>query len=166
MGRLRLLKCVSLEAHCRQVVLLADAILISVMVHNGLGLHTSQLSLFQLQTLGPLILARASLTIIATVWSKTSFAVTLLRLAEGWLKPVLWFILVTMNIAMGLSVVFGFVQCTPIAKSINMTLPGTCWPFTTLLYYSMSSGSEWNPLLNIAPRVTAGLSLLHGLTNL
>jgi hypothetical protein len=155
------------RSRASQVVLIGDAVLVSVMVHNGMGEHTYDITPQQFEVLGPLIVARATLTIIATVWTKTSFAVTVLRLAEGWLKWVLWYIIISMNIAMGLSAIFGYVQCTPIAKSINHLLPGTCWDANVLIDYSIFSGGEFTNdllLLHCFCIASALLVLLRGVT--
>lgn len=78
-------------------------------------------------------------SLTAAIWSKTSFALTLLRLTQGWLKMVVWFIIISMNIAMGLSALFIWVQCTPIEKSWNFFAEGTCWPPEVLVHYNIFS---------------------------
>lgn len=65
--------------------------------------------------------------ITGAVWSKTSFGLTLLRVTEGKLKAAMWFMIVSMNVAMGLSALLPWVQCSPIEKSWDNTIPGTCW---------------------------------------
>jgi len=67
-------------------------------------------------------------SILAAVLSKTSFAITLLRILNGWMKGFVWFIIISVNIAMGLSALFGWVQCSPVAKVWQIDLPGSCWP--------------------------------------
>lgn len=74
-----------------------------------------------------LINAGGSATLTAATWSKTSFALTLLRLTEGKVKWVLWFIIITMNIFMGLSALFNWIQCTPVNKAWDVFVDGTCW---------------------------------------
>jgi hypothetical protein len=78
-------------------------------------------------------------SLTAAIWSKTSFALTLLRLTEGWMKVVVWFIIISMNIAMGLSALFIWVQCTPIEKSWNVLMEGTCWSPEVLVHYNYFS---------------------------
>ncbi|OIW28115.1 hypothetical protein CONLIGDRAFT_655703 [Coniochaeta ligniaria NRRL 30616] len=80
-------------------------------------------------------------SLTAAIWSKTSFALTLLRLTQGWLKLVVWFIIISMNIAMGLSALFVWVQCTPIEKSWNPFIDGTCWPPYVLVHYNIFSAA-------------------------
>ncbi|KAI0025148.1 hypothetical protein F4780DRAFT_792719 [Xylariomycetidae sp. FL0641] len=67
------------------------------------------------------------LLVLGAVWSKTSFAVTLLRLAGGWTTVAVWVVIATMNAFMVFSAVVNFVQCDPVAKVWNHFLPGRCW---------------------------------------
>ncbi|KAH9907833.1 hypothetical protein F4778DRAFT_797913 [Xylariomycetidae sp. FL2044] len=66
--------------------------------------------------------------VLAAVWSKTSFAVTLLRITNGWLKVTIWVIIATMNVFMIFSALVNFIQCSPVEKVWKPQLPGTCWP--------------------------------------
>ncbi|KAI8944400.1 hypothetical protein F4801DRAFT_571936 [Xylaria longipes] len=75
-------------------------------------------------------------SILAAAISKTSFALTLLRISNGWVKCVVWFAISTVNVVMGLSIIFNWVQCTPLEKNFNIFLPGSCWPATTLIGYN------------------------------
>lgn len=88
-----------------------------------------------------LINAAGSTTLTAAIWSKTSFALTLLRLTEGWIKGLIWFIIVSMNIAMGLSALFNWIQCTPIDSTWNFQPDRVCWdPMIVPRYNMFSSG--------------------------
>ncbi|KAI0429361.1 hypothetical protein F5Y09DRAFT_342794 [Xylaria sp. FL1042] len=75
-------------------------------------------------------------SILAATISKTSFALTLLRISSGWAKWTVWFVIVTINVAMSLSLIFNWVQCTPVEKNFDFTLPGSCWPKETLIGYN------------------------------
>ncbi|KAI1422472.1 hypothetical protein F5Y12DRAFT_762757 [Xylaria sp. FL1777] len=75
-------------------------------------------------------------SILAAAISKTSFALTLLRISSGWVKWTIWFVIVTINVAMGLSLIFNWIQCTPVEKNFNFSIPGSCWPRTTLIAYN------------------------------
>ncbi|KAF2963223.1 hypothetical protein GQX73_g10345 [Xylaria multiplex] len=75
-------------------------------------------------------------SILAAAISKTSFALTLLRISSGWIKYTIWFAIVTINIAMSLSLIFNWVQCTPVEKNFNFSVPGSCWPRETLIGYN------------------------------
>lgn len=78
-------------------------------------------------------------SLTAATWSKTSFALTMLRLTDGWTKMLIWFIIVSTNIAMGLSALFVWVQCTPVQKAWNPFMDGTCWHPSVIVHYNIFS---------------------------
>lgn len=82
-----------------------------------------------------------TLSLTAATWSKTSFALTLLRLTNGWTKGLIWFIIITTNIAMGLSALFIWVQCMPIRKSWDPFVDGRCWSPTVIVHYNIFSAA-------------------------
>ncbi|KAM7210722.1 hypothetical protein V8F06_013900 [Rhypophila decipiens] len=63
----------------------------------------------------------------AVVWSKTAFAITLLRLTEGKTKAFVWFVVISMNVIMTAEVILVWIKCTPVQKTWDKTVPGTCW---------------------------------------
>ncbi|KAI0186637.1 hypothetical protein EV127DRAFT_167226 [Xylaria flabelliformis] len=75
-------------------------------------------------------------SLLAAAISKTSFALTLLRISNGWVKCVVWFAIVTVNAVVGLSIIFNWVQCTPVEKNFYIFIPGSCWPRETLIGYN------------------------------
>ncbi|KAJ5380321.1 uncharacterized protein N7496_002749 [Penicillium cataractarum] len=69
--------------------------------------------------------------IFGCVFSKTSFAFTLLRIVtKTWMKVLIWFIIVTMNAIMWLCGICYLAQCKPAAALWNAKLLATakCWP--------------------------------------
>ncbi|KAF3389232.1 hypothetical protein F1880_004088 [Penicillium rolfsii] len=71
------------------------------------------------------------LVILSCVFSKTSFAFTLMRIVtKTWMKVLLWFIIVTMNAVMWLCAICYLAQCKPAAALWNAKLLATakCWP--------------------------------------
>ncbi|KAK3988972.1 hypothetical protein QBC44DRAFT_397239 [Cladorrhinum sp. PSN332] len=100
-----------------------------------------------------LTMTRTTVTVTAAAWSKTSFAITLLRIAKGWVKWLVWFIIITMNVALGLNAMISWVACQPIQKSWDPTLPGTCIPsaITALGYLSGSYSAACDFTLALLP---------------
>ncbi|KAB5518153.1 hypothetical protein GE09DRAFT_1066142 [Coniochaeta sp. 2T2.1] len=78
-----------------------------------------------------------SFSILAALWSKTSFAITVLRISAGWTKKFVWFIIVSVNIALGLSIAFTWGQCVPFQKIYNPSLPGHCLPKKYQIRYNI-----------------------------
>lgn len=94
---------------------------------------------------------RTTFTVVAACWSKTSFGITLTRITDGWTKRFIYILLVSMNIFLGLSGLFPWVNCTPIKKSWSPFTEGTCWPSKTLVHYNIFSGGR-RIVVSIRPR--------------
>ena len=124
-------------------MLVADAALTSVLVARGYGRHSYDLTPQQLASFSPIIIIRASFTIIAAAWSKTSFAITVLRIAEGGMRWLLWYIIVSVNLALGAAVLVGWIPCQPIAKIWDQSIPGTCWPIDSVAAVILFASSEY-----------------------
>ncbi|KAG7283942.1 hypothetical protein NEMBOFW57_010300 [Staphylotrichum longicolle] len=88
----------------------------------------SQFNFHNLDTFLLLSNLAGTFSILAALWSKTSFAVTVLRISSGWLKVLVWFIIITVNACLGVAVAITWAQCTPIEKVWQPLLPGECWP--------------------------------------
>lgn len=79
---------------------------------------------------------------VTTSRSKTSFGFTLLHITDGWIKKVTWFCIISMNIAMFLSALFPWVNCTPVQKAWDLSVEGgTCWDLRVIVYYDMFSAA-------------------------
>jgi hypothetical protein len=82
--------------------------------------------------------------ILAVSISKTSFAVTLLRLTTNtWQRYLLWYIIASLNLIMGLCGLFTFIQCSPVDKLWNLSTPGTCWEPTVQIRYAIFAGCKY-----------------------
>src|SRR3569833_590984 len=128
-----------------QVALVISGSLVSVLISRGLGHHTWDLTIAQLTSFSPVILVRITLTIIAASLSKTSFAITVLRIAEGRKRWLLWFIIISMIMALGGAALVVWIGCKPIAKTWDPSIPGTCWPVSTNAAVNVFAGSEFYP---------------------
>jgi hypothetical protein len=120
-----------------QLVHIVDCATLSVMIEQGYGVHPWDGPPF---TNFVLLMVRTTFTVTAASWSKTAFAATMLRFVDGWMKWVVWFIIVSMNIVMALNAMIGWVSCTPIQKSWNMTMDGTCIDVSVILTIGYVAG--------------------------
>ncbi|KAH8655321.1 hypothetical protein BX600DRAFT_525261 [Xylariales sp. PMI_506] len=114
-------------------------------VKLGFGSHLSEIPPANLSQLGLLGQVTAFISILAALNSKTSFAITILRVTSGqtssvWMKVAVWIIIVSMNFFMLLSALFVWIQCTPVTKIWDRTLPGTCWNENVVPIYNTFSG--------------------------
>lgn len=77
-------------------------------------------------------------SIIAAAWSKTSFAFTLLRIAEArWMRFLVWFFIISLNIALGGGVLITWIQCWPVEKTWRPSTEGSCWPKHIHVHYNI-----------------------------
>ena len=83
-----------------------------------------------------------SFSILAALWSKTSFAVTVLRISSGWFKALVWFIIITVNACLGVAIAMTCAQCTPIEKVWHPHLTGECWPKGVQIKYNIFTAGE------------------------
>ncbi|KAF3351746.1 hypothetical protein VD0002_g9730 [Verticillium dahliae] len=106
-----------------------------------------------------------SFSIVAAAWSKTSFALTLQRLAsERWMRWLIWFLIVSMNLVLGGAVLITWVQCSPVDKTWRtVAVEGTCWPQHVHRNYNIASSAysgAMDVLLAMLPwRMIWGLEL-------
>ncbi|KAK3395248.1 hypothetical protein B0H63DRAFT_387575 [Podospora didyma] len=68
--------------------------------------------------------------ILATLWSKTSFTLTLLRITQSgcWLHRAVWAVAISINLAIGLSLLIQWFWCWPSEKIWNRDVKGQCLP--------------------------------------
>ncbi|KAK3328721.1 hypothetical protein B0H66DRAFT_578817 [Apodospora peruviana] len=123
------------------VCITIECALLTVMTSLGYGLHIWDFDLNNMSRLLVIVNVAGSFSVTAAIWSKTSFAFTLLRLTDGWIKVFIWFIIVSMNIAMGLSALFPWVTCTPVQMAWDLTVTGTCWNPSVLVNYNIFSAA-------------------------
>ncbi|CAH0056297.1 unnamed protein product [Clonostachys solani] len=110
----------------------------SYIVTLGFGRHMATISTENLKTINLYTILVATFGIIATTTSKTSFALTLYRIAtNNWMKYFLIFVIVSINISMNLVWIFGFAKCSPPEKVWDGSVPGTCWNKQNLTKYQL-----------------------------
>ncbi|KAM5342258.1 hypothetical protein ACJ41O_013224 [Fusarium nematophilum] len=120
------------------VALLIAVSINTYLVSLGFGHHIWTISDDNLKIINLNTILVATFGIIATTTSKTSFAITLYRIAtNAWMKRFLVFVIVTINLTMNLVWIFGFAKCTPIEKVWDSDVPGTCWNRTHLVRYQL-----------------------------
>lgn len=107
-----------------------------------IGRHAWDMEIKDFVRMTILLGARATTTIVAIVWTKTAFAITLLRLTEGKVRLVCWFIIVSLSIAMGFSAAVPWISCTPVQKSWDRSVPGTCWGDDNVIKIWVGTGGK------------------------
>jgi len=127
----------SLIGLVQQVIHLVACILLSVMVSMGYGRHPWDV---EHQVDNVVTMVRTTLTVTAAAWSKTAFGITILRLGEGQMKWILWFIIVSLNIVSAIHAMFPWVNCQPLPKSWYSSLDGSCMSASIIRDLGYASG--------------------------
>ncbi|KAK3680778.1 hypothetical protein B0T22DRAFT_377321 [Podospora appendiculata] len=110
---------------------------VSVCVTLGFGRPLSEFNFKNLEVFLLISNLAGTFSILAALWSKTSFAITVLRISSGWVKVLVWFIIVTVNISLGVAIAITWGQCTPVAKIWRPHLEGECWPKYIQIRYNI-----------------------------
>ncbi|KAM0278416.1 hypothetical protein ACHAQH_005171 [Verticillium albo-atrum] len=120
-------------------VTLAIAVAINTyIVTLGFGDHVWTVRDENLRAINLNTILVATFGIIATTTSKSSFAMTLYRLSTAaWMRYLLIFIMITINISMNMIWVFGLAKCQPLERVFDNKVPGTCWDPKKLLKYQL-----------------------------
>lgn len=84
---------------------------------------------------------------IAITLSKISFALTLLRLTEGWWRYLVWFTIVTMALLCIPAAVLPWIQCRPFEKGLDDSIPGECFDKNISIEYGIFM-SAWNAAMD------------------
>ena len=127
----------------QQITILVSSAMLTEGTKVGIGLHYEDMNLRDMPKMAWISYGAGFCATLATIWSKTSFGITLLRLSNGWVKWLVWFIIITTNIVHGFSAAMMWVQCWPVAKLWTYNMEGTCWP-TSLVenYQTFSNGTS------------------------
>lgn len=116
------------------------------MIPLGFGTPLVDVDPANLTKIGLISNVASTFSMLAAVLSKTSFAVTLLRITTDYTKMFVWFVIGIMNIAMGLAALFTWVKCNPVRKTWDPSIPGTCLDTHAMTVYSVFAAGENVPL--------------------
>lgn len=80
---------------------------------------------------------------IALAVGKSSFALTLLPIAKkAWQRNLLWFIIISLNLAVWICGFALFFQCSPVRKAWDSTVVGKCWSPASQANVGVAAGGE------------------------
>ncbi|KAH8648679.1 hypothetical protein BX600DRAFT_442966 [Xylariales sp. PMI_506] len=135
------------------IVFIGITVFTHLEVQLGFGYHVYEIPTENLAILGFYGQLTAFFSILGALWSKTSFALTMLRLTSGnisfnWIRVTIWSIIITMNVFMLLSGLLTWIQCTPVNKIWDRTAPGTCWDADVVPAYDTFSG-VWSGIMDL-----------------
>ncbi|KAK4195693.1 hypothetical protein QBC40DRAFT_185167 [Triangularia verruculosa] len=113
------------------ILLATQAGLVSHVVGLGYGRQVIPVENFPFLPIPVNILS--TLLIIANLWGKTSFALTLLRIPERWMRVCVWFILISLTGSLVVSAVMVWISC------LDFSLRGRCVPVDVSIRYNIFS---------------------------
>lgn len=133
-----------------QICLALYAALTIASTKHGIGHHIETINPEDLVVAVKFLFIGEFFAIIAVAISKTSFAVTLLRLATAkWHRVLIWSVTVTVNLSMWLCAIIIFVQCSPSEKLWDTKVEGTCWDPHIQIDYAVFAGCMFPSLLTL-----------------
>lgn len=110
-------------------------------VAYGLGLHHAFANPDSMIELQLNVVIATVFSVLGAAWSKTSFAITILRLTTGGLHYMIWFVIVSMNTVLTFNAVLQFLWCQPVYVAWNAGRGGTCWDKKVIIYYSIAAAA-------------------------
>ncbi|KAK1756994.1 hypothetical protein QBC47DRAFT_451496 [Echria macrotheca] len=123
------------------IAILIMSALTTVCVSLGAGKHTWDFPIENLSEMIRVYAVAGTFGICASIWSKTSFALTILRLTDGWLRKFVWFLIISMNVFMGVTALMNWIHCWPVHKLWDFSVEGTCWPDHIVVEYDIFSAA-------------------------
>ncbi|KAK4173536.1 hypothetical protein QBC36DRAFT_359783 [Triangularia setosa] len=112
------------------MMFIACAILCQLVINLGFGRYPCDIPPDHHPTIAFVGATLGSCVSILTIsWSKTSFAITILRLSPSGsvLRNIAWFVLISMNALMIVQAMVVWVKCNPVWKNWDMSVEGSCW---------------------------------------
>jgi len=141
---LRLWKCrTAANMVTLRASLFLGCLLQSADVRIGYGINITDLTPSQQVTSRIVSQIAGFFLILAALWSKVSFAVTLLRISDGWIKGTVWCVIISVNLVLGGSVAMQWFWCWPSARIWNRDISGTCLPRNVVNGYNMAAAGRW-----------------------
>jgi len=124
------------------VCVVAASAFLTAAIPHGLGRHARFLDPEGLSEVLRLSYLAAVLTIIASVWSKVSFALFLLRISSSgcteWTRRAILGIIISLNVMLAAVVTVIVISCRPMEKTWKPEIEGTCFDDNVKVYSTMA----------------------------
>ncbi|KAL1893748.1 hypothetical protein Sste5346_006251 [Sporothrix stenoceras] len=122
------------------IVLTAAVILNVIDVGYGYGRHSWDVNPAHIANIATNGTVSGTLILLAACWSKTSFAFTLLRLPIGWMRSLVWTIIITLNVAMHMSALSIWIECPFVPASVLDVGDRICIPIPMAVKFGIVVG--------------------------
>lgn len=147
-------------------MLLVSIGLLTYAVSLGFGQHITEISTNTSTNLHFLIYITSIFSLLGTAWSKTSFALTLIRITEGSLRTAIWVVIASVNMALVANAILPFLRCSPVERNWDiLVFEGECWDANISLSYSMFAAAfsgAMDVLLALVPWMVITQTQMNG----
>lgn len=105
----------------------------------GLGSHVGSLATqdYQGASLQLMVIIATVFSVLGAAWSKTSFALTLLRITKGPVNWLVWVVIISLNVILTFNVIIQFIWCSPSAAAWTAIHGARCWPRAVSVDYTI-----------------------------
>ncbi|KZL69497.1 hypothetical protein CT0861_04717 [Colletotrichum tofieldiae] len=141
-------------------VLATDASLNEFIIKSRFGRPGFPITVDNISVLAVIGLASITCSFVGQVWSKTAFAISLLRICDGWKKAFVWFSIISMNILFAFSALSFWIGCVPLEKRWKPFSDGTCYDLKWVVSFGIFV-SVYSGLLDIALAIIPWLILMR-----
>ncbi|ROV91508.1 hypothetical protein VMCG_09430 [Cytospora schulzeri] len=84
-----------------------------------------------------MIVVATTFSVLGAAWSKTSFALTLLRITKGTLYWMIWAVIISLNIVLTFNAILQFIWCTPAKAVWDVMVAHKCWKRAIVVDYTI-----------------------------
>lgn len=84
-----------------------------------------------------MIVVATTFSVLGAAWSKTSFALTLLRITKGALYWMIWAVIISLNIVLTFNAILQFIWCTPAKAAWDVMVIHKCWKRAIVVDYTI-----------------------------
>ncbi|KAK1541946.1 hypothetical protein CPAR01_05333 [Colletotrichum paranaense] len=142
------------------LVLASDAALNEFIIKSRFGRPDFPITVDNITVLAIVGLSSITCSFVGQVWSKTAFAISLLRMCDGWKKAFVWFSIISMNVLFAFSSLSFWVGCVPLEKRWKPFADGTCYDLKWVVSFGIFV-SVYSGLLDIALSIIPWLILMR-----
>ncbi|WQF84834.1 hypothetical protein CDEST_09848 [Colletotrichum destructivum] len=142
------------------MVLATDASLNEFIIKSRFGRPGFPITVDNISVLAIIGLASITCSFVGQVWSKTAFAISLLRMCDGWKKAFVWFSIISMNVLFTFSALSFWIGCVPLEKRWKPFSEGTCYDLKWVVSFGIFI-SVYSGVLDIALAIVPWLILMR-----
>ncbi|OLN97032.1 hypothetical protein CCHL11_02231 [Colletotrichum chlorophyti] len=131
------------------LILAGDASLNEFIIKSRFGRPGFPITIENISTLAIIGLSSLTCSFVGQAWSKTAFAISLLRMCDGWKRAFVWFAIISMNTLFAFASLSFWIGCQPLEKRWKPFSLGTCYDLSWVVSFGIFV-SIYSGLLDLA----------------